>query len=453
MDTSGSRTMGTQKKSSSSSGSSEDPVIISQEEHLISPQRIDRDALKVLSRLQDAGHTAYLVGGGVRDLYLDKEPKDFDISTSARPGQLRKLFRNSRTIGRRFRLVQVFFPGNHIIEVSTFRCRSEYDLDGSNELLPSNNTFGSQVDDAFRRDLTINSLLYDIKDGSIIDYTGGVEDLKSRVIRIIGDPDRRITRDPVRMLRAIRHAARSDFSIEEQTWNAIQNHRAELRLCPVSRIRDELLKDLRGGASRKWVELALDSGLFGELFPFYNRLLLQSKNKSKYRQELIAALAVADRLHEKGSCIPEHMLLGLLLLPWAMYTFPALGSGDVQKRGDAYSLSLSIRKELDTNLLHLNLKKAIREQIAGLLSHLPLFASNDHDKWPRWLLKKSYFKERSQFYMLFREARGGKAVETLIMPRSSGKPRQKEKRGPSRGGRNPVFSRKEQKGGVFGFKR
>ncbi|MBC8318838.1 MAG: poly(A) polymerase [Desulfobulbaceae bacterium] len=445
--------MGTQKKTSSSSEASEAPVIILQEDHLISPQRIDRDALKVLSRLQDAGHTAYLVGGGVRDLYMDKEPKDFDISTSARPGELRKLFRNSRTIGRRFRLVQIFFPGNHIIEVSTFRCRSEYDLEGTDKLLQSNNTFGSQVDDAFRRDLTINALMYDIKDGSILDYTGGVEDLKSRLIRIIGDPDRRITRDPVRMLRAVRHAARSDFSIEEQTWKAIQKHRAKLNLCPVSRIRDELLKDLRGGASRKWVELALDSGLFGELFPFYNDLLLKGKDNLKYRQELVAALAVADRLHEKGNCIPEYMLIGLLLLPWAMYTFPVLANSTDQNRGDAYAMSLTIRKKLDINLLHLNLKKETREQIAGLLSHIPLFASNDGGTWPNWLSKKSYFKERSHFYMMYREAGGGKPVKALIVPRTSAKPKLKKKRGSSGGGRNPVFSRKEQKGGVFGFKR
>lgn len=453
--------MAKKKKLSPESSAAPEPVIIPQEEHLISPRRINKDALKVLSRLQEAGHRAYLVGGGVRDLYLDKEPKDFDISTSARPGQLRKLFRNSRTIGRRFRLVQVFFPGNHIIEVSTFRCSSEYDLEGTDELLPSNNTFGSRADDAFRRDLTINSLLYNIQDGSIIDYTGGVEDLKARIIRIIGDPDRRITRDPVRMLRAIRHAARSNFSIEEKTWNAILLHRDKLHLCPVSRIRDELLKDLRGGASRKWVELALDCGLFCELFPFYHSFFQSNEKSSQYRQELGNALGVADRLHGKGNYIPEHMLLGLLLLPWALHTFSLLNSNKAQKRGDAYAMSRSIRQKLDTNLLYLNLKKAIREQVAGLLSHLPLFSSNDRDSfqhplegynWPHWLSKKSYFKERSQFYMMYREAFGGQPAE-IKMVAMSGKSKRMKKRGVSKGGRRPAFSRNEQKGGVFGFKR
>ncbi|MCW5204869.1 polya polymerase, partial [Desulfobulbus sp. N2] len=169
-------------------------------------------------RLRDAGYSGYLVGGGVRDLYLGNQPKDFDISTNARPGQLRKLFRNSRTIGRRFRLVQVFFKGNKIIEVSTLRSRSEYDSDEPDKVLPTNNTFGTLEEDAYRRDLTINSLFYEIESKTLIDYVGGVQDLTDGIIRIVGEPEQRIIRDPVRMLRAIRHAARNDFSIEKKPW-------------------------------------------------------------------------------------------------------------------------------------------------------------------------------------------------------------------------------------------
>ncbi|MDH5298078.1 MAG: poly(A) polymerase, partial [Desulfobulbaceae bacterium] len=215
------------------------PIVIPRSEHPISRQNIDREALKVLYRLRDAGFTAFLVGGGVRDLYLGKTPKDFDISTNAHPGELRKLFKNSRIIGRRFRLVQVFFRGGKIIEVSTFRCSSEHDLEGEDLVLAANNTFGNPAEDAFRRDLTINALFYEVENFSIIDYVGGVEDLNNRVIRIVGDPDRRIVRDPVRMLRAIRHAARSNFTIEPATWAAIVKHRDKLTLCPDSRIRDE----------------------------------------------------------------------------------------------------------------------------------------------------------------------------------------------------------------------
>jgi len=158
---------------------------------------IDADALLVLRKLHDAGFTAYLVGGGVRDLYLGKTPKDFDISTNAHPGQIRKVFRNSMTIGRRFRLVQVFFGNGKTIEVSTLRSLSEHDIDGPETVLAPNNTFGSLEEDAGRRDLTINSLFYEIENNTILDYVGGIEDLNLGIVRIIGDPDRRISRDPV----------------------------------------------------------------------------------------------------------------------------------------------------------------------------------------------------------------------------------------------------------------
>ncbi|MCI5163598.1 MAG: polya polymerase, partial [Candidatus Electrothrix sp. AX5] len=160
-------------------------IILSQEEHPILEKDIESEALKVLYRLRDAGYSGYLVGGGVRDLYLGNQPKDFDISTNARPGQLRKIFRNSRTIGRRFRLVQVFFKGNKIIEVSTLRSQSEYDSNDPDKVLPANNTFGTLEEDAFRRDLTINSLFYEIESKTLIDYVGGVQDLTDGIIRIV----------------------------------------------------------------------------------------------------------------------------------------------------------------------------------------------------------------------------------------------------------------------------
>ncbi len=166
-------------------------LIIPPSQHPIHESLLDREALKVLYRLRDAGFKGYLVGGGVRDLYLGKQPKDFDISTDARPGQLRKLFRNSRTIGRRFRLVQVFFRGNKIIEVSTLRSQSEHDLNGPDQVLPHNNTFGTLEEDAFRRDLTINALFYEVETNTIIDYVGGVRDLDDGVVRMVGEPGRR----------------------------------------------------------------------------------------------------------------------------------------------------------------------------------------------------------------------------------------------------------------------
>jgi poly(A) polymerase len=423
------------------------PRIIPRDQHPISRKNIDREALKVLYRLRDAGFSAYLVGGGVRDLYLGKTPKDFDISTDARPGQLRKLFRNSRVIGRRFRLVQVFFHGNKIIEVSTLRCQSEFDIDGPDEVLAANNTFGTVAEDSLRRDLTINALFYEIGDHTVIDHVGGVEDLKKGLVRMVGDPVRRIRRDPVRMMRAIRHAARSDFKVEEKTWAAIKDNPGSLLMCPDSRIRDELLKDLKGGASGKWVSLALDSGIFQAFFPFYDQQIPKEK-----RELLIACLTIADRLQAEGGQLPESFLLAPLLLPWALQEFDLLDN-----QAKAGVLNKMVRGKVDQNLKHLNIKRAQKEAIAMLLVTLPVFARNAaKGKWPAWLSKKSYFKEGLHFFQVYREATGGPAVKALSLEpqltrKRQGKPPRSKKR-PAKGSRTPAFAKKA-KGGVFGLKR
>lgn len=430
-----------------------DPSLIPKTQHPISPEQIDINARKVLSRLSEAGFGAYLVGGGVRDLYLGKTPKDFDISTEARPGELRKLFRNSRTIGRRFRLVQVFFPGNEIIEVSTFRCRSEYDLDKKDEVLAANNTFGSLADDAFRRDLTINSLFYDLATEEIIDYTGGVRDLEEGIVRIIGEPERRIVRDPARMMRVIRHAARSNFAVEEETWQSILRHHDKIHLCPVSRIRDELFKDLSGTASSRWIRLAIESRLFFEIYPCYLYMLSDGAGD---RELLINIMAVADRLQKEGSVMPESFLLGLSLIPWALHHFPALTTRQ-KSLNAAYSLSREIRDKLEQEMAHLSLKREIRAHIAGLISRLPLFAAYDSGRnWPAHLKKKSYFQESSQFYMVYREGRGGAPIRSLRLSQtksSRGRPEPKTRRPRSKGGGGAAFAPEGQKGGVFGFKK
>ena len=258
------------------SGRSSQPVTYDRDQHPISRRDISKNALKVLYRLQSSGFDAYLVGGGVRDLLLDLKPKDFDIATDATPEQVRKLFRNSRIIGRRFKIVHVRF-GPEIIEVTTFRGDHDQGDDKTSKrndagMLIRDNVYGDVEQDAIRRDFTINALYYTTEDFSVRDYVGGVRDLTDGIIRIVGEPEQRIVRDPVRMLRAIRHAARNNFNIEEKTLEAIRNHTDKLDLCPTSRIRDELLKDLRGGTSKAWAELALRTGVFSALFPLYNEL-------------------------------------------------------------------------------------------------------------------------------------------------------------------------------------
>ncbi len=437
------------------------PRIIPRSEHPVSRKNIDKEALRVLYRLRDAGYTAYLVGGGVRDLYLGKVPKDFDISTNAKPGQVRKLFRNSRLIGRRFRLVQVYFRGDKIVEVSTFRRRSEFDIATSNdsdkpEVLAANNTYGTPEDDAFRRDLTINSLFYEIETFSIIDYTGGVEDLDRGIIRLIGTPEVRITRDPARMMRVIRHAARNNFTIEKSTWLAIQKHRHELNLCPVSRIRDELLKDLRSGACNLWLKLAIDSGLFTVLLPAYETILSSPDKQHDVRKQLTNILGVIDQYHclkkvsPKKNQLPEPILLTLLLLPLASVEMDIF---NINLRGaEAYRYARRLRERIDEVLGHFHIKRHTKEIITTILANLNHF--HRHDKLPKWLKRKSYFKDCKRIYDINFKAQGGEKIDPAVFDEISeaaiGKPKQKRGRGGRKAGR-PSFATKSHTG-VFGLR-
>ncbi len=244
------------------------PRIIARSEHPISRKNIDADALKVLYRLYRSGHTAFLVGGGVRDLLIGRHPKDFDVSTSARPGQVKKLFRNCWLIGRRFRLAHIHFKDHKIVEVSTFRAQPERsDTEALDLLVRQDNTFGSPEEDALRRDFTINGLFYDIASFSLIDYVGGVEDIEAGVIRTIGEPHIRFQEDPVRMIRAIKFAARLDFAIEPATWDALCDHVDDIRKCSTSRVVEDVAKLLEGGAACRSLQLLKASGLLRIVLP------------------------------------------------------------------------------------------------------------------------------------------------------------------------------------------
>ncbi|MBM4275044.1 MAG: polynucleotide adenylyltransferase PcnB [Deltaproteobacteria bacterium] len=287
------------------------PRIIPRPEHQVSRKDISLEALKVLYRLHHAGYLAYLVGGGVRDLLLGKKPKDFDVVTDARPGELRKLFRNSRIIGRRFRLVQVFFRGGNIVEVSTFRRRSEFDE--TEEGVPARDkTYGTPAEDALRRDLTINALFYNIADFSLVDYVGGLEDLENGRIRVIGDPGVRFVRDPVRMLRVLRHAARTGFAIDPGVWEEIQALGHLIRTCAPARVRDEVLKDFRSGAAGPFFDLMLRSRLFYAIFPAWD-----SRLDRRGEKRLVSLMGRLDRLVKAGSTLSDSLL-------WAVFFTPLL---------------------------------------------------------------------------------------------------------------------------------
>lgn len=228
---------------------------------------IDPDAMKVVRRLRSAGHEAYLVGGCVRDLYVGLRPKDFDVATSATPEAIRKQFRNSRIIGRRFKLAHVFF-GPKIIETSTFRTAPAQDDD--DPLITHDNEWGTVEDDARRRDFTINGLFYDVETRDIVDFVGGLEDLDRQIVRTIGEPELRFREDPVRMIRAIKFAARLDFQIEEKTWQALLDVAPDIVRSSRARLLEEIYKLLRSGASRRCFELLLESGMLHRIMPDYS---------------------------------------------------------------------------------------------------------------------------------------------------------------------------------------
>src|SRR5687768_8218251 len=261
-----------------------EPVIIAREAHSISRKQIDPDALKVLYRLHQSDYIAYLVGGSVRDLLLGRRPKDFDIGTSAHPYQIKKLFRNCWIIGRRFRLAHVRF-GVKTIEVATFRrpvsqeelaaaeepqpetaMRSEGD-ESPDRLVHRDNTFGTPEEDAFRRDFTINALFYDIATFSIIDYTGGLDDLRNGLLRCIGVPEERFQEDPVRMLRAVTMAARLGFEIDPPIDAAIEARREEIARSAPARLIEEFYKLLRSGASERAFRMLAERKLLEPIAP------------------------------------------------------------------------------------------------------------------------------------------------------------------------------------------
>jgi len=250
------------------------PRIIARPDHIVSRRQISSAALKVLYGLKEAGYIAYLAGGGVRDLLLKRTPKDFDVATNATPEEVKKIFKNCRLIGRRFRLAHIYFH-QETIEVATFRSSLPSTSVGTekntflakNGLVLRDNVFGSPEEDALRRDFTINALFYNIADFSVIDYAQGMEDLENRMIRVIGDPETRFIEDPVRILRAIRFSAALDFNIDPLACEAIRTQTLRLEDCSSSRLYEEILKLFHGQKAERVFELSRSLDVFEHIFP------------------------------------------------------------------------------------------------------------------------------------------------------------------------------------------
>ncbi|QYM94976.1 polynucleotide adenylyltransferase PcnB [Dickeya ananatis] len=298
-------------------------TVIPRDQHAISRSDISENALKVLYRLSKAGYEAYLVGGGVRDLLLGKKPKDFDITTNATPEQVRKLFRNCRLVGRRFRLAHVMF-GPEVIEVATFRGHHELHQEqetknaaqqGHNGMLLRDNIFGTIEEDAQRRDFTINSLYYSIADFTVRDYTNGLNDLRQGLIRLIGDPETRYREDPVRMLRAVRFAAKLGMRISPETAEPIPRLASLLHDIPPARLFEESLKLLQAGHGYPTYQLLCEYQLFQPLFPLISRYFT-ANGESTMERMIVQVLKNTDqRIQNDMRVNPAFLFSAMLWYP------------------------------------------------------------------------------------------------------------------------------------------
>jgi len=292
-------------------------TVIPREQHGISRSNISENALKVLYRLNNAGHQALLVGGGVRDTLLGLHPKDFDVATDATPEQVNQLFRNSRLIGRRFKLVHVVF-GREVIEVATFRAPPTEDhsakvaATGDQGMILRDNVYGNKDEDAMRRDFTVNALYYDIADFSVHAYAGGWDDLKNKRLRLIGDPETRYREDPVRMLRAVRFAAKLGFEIEALTAEPIPVMAPLLEQIPAARLFEEVLKLFLHGNAQDTLRLLREYNLFGALFPATEQCL---RNDPKALTMAENTMRNTDERIRAGKSVTPYFFLAALMWP------------------------------------------------------------------------------------------------------------------------------------------
>jgi poly(A) polymerase len=365
-----------------------DPFILDRAFHPISRRVIDPDALKVLYRLSRNGFKAFMVGGAVRDLLLGKKPKDFDIATDARPGQIKKLFANCFLIGKRFRLAHIRFKGNKIIEVATFRKEPEVTQQAEPD---HNNTFGTPQEDAFRRDITINALFYDIQSFSIIDYVGGLEDIKRKRVCIVGDPSVRYAEDPVRMWRVLRYASRHGFTIEHETAKAIEMSRHLLAASSGSRLYEELNKDLTSGFAGDLIRKMADCSLLSIVLGRVGKIIEESH---EVREELLRLLDILDKALKRGEPPSPVVMYGLFLWPWAHRIIHEKGYSSRDKiklLTDEYAGSqviIVIPKALRANMVH----------ALDILEQMMSAMQTGRMKWS--LVKKASYKDADEMFSL-----------------------------------------------------
>lgn len=394
------------------------PTIIPRAEHVISRTQISDYALKVLYRLNQGGYEAYLVGGGVRDLLLGREPKDFDVATDATPEQVRELFRNCRLIGRRFRLAHVHF-GQTIIEVATFRAPhdgasgedeenppDQTDRRIENGRIVRDNVYGTLEEDAWRRDFTINALYYSVADFSVVDYVDGMTDLKAGQLRLIGDPEQRYREDAVRMLRAVRFAAKLGFDIHPDSEAPIFKLGVLLKDIPPSRLFEEVLKLFMSGQAVQAFELTRHYGLFGHLFPQTEASL--SHEEQGFPLMLVAkALANTDaRIADGKPVTPAFLFAALLWEPTRLLAERKRADGMNESEALAEAGDAVVAQQVKSIMIPKRFTLPMRE----IWNMQPRF-ENRSGKRPQRLLGHPRFRAAYDFLLL--RAQSGEAEEAL----------------------------------------
>lgn len=409
------------------------PVVIDRPHHAISRRDVDPDALGIIRRLHRFGFRAYLTGGAVRDMMLGRTPKDFDVVTDARPGQIRKRFANCFIIGRRFRLAHVRFRDGKVIEVATFRRvpdRGEEAPPGA-PVDPSL-IYGTPREDAFRRDITINALFYDPDDDVVIDYVGGVEDLKRGVVRVIGTPSVRFAEDPVRAWRVLRHAARLGFRVDPETEREIPAQRELLAACSGARLFEELNKDLAYetrpvfGALRGHGLLSVILGRAGQAY----------ESDPVLSARLDRLLDIEDDSRRSGVKLAPEEMYSLIFWPWVEPLFGAHGPDDI------YAL---LTETLDRAGMRATVPRKLKADVVQILTILGAMARALRTGRMRWsLAKRGHFEQASRLsYLIFKGRPAGpdESFKTLLgdatgEPAPEDEPRKKKRRRRRRGRKN-----------------
>jgi poly(A) polymerase len=404
-------------------------MIIPRSEHAISRKWISPNAVRVLYKLKEHGYFAYLVGGGVRDLLLGREPKDFDIATDATPNEIKKIFRNCRLIGRRFRLAHIHFH-DEIIEVATFRSSSVDEppaeaaaqveaqvevekaapaprprpprmLKTEDGMILRDNVFGTPEEDALRRDFTVNALFYNIADFSVIDYVGGMQDLRSGLIRIIGDPIVRFTEDPVRMVRAARFAAALGFEIEESTMCALLELRDRVALASSSRMYEEALKLFLLGEGETTYQMLRKTGLFGVIFPRLNEWVDTERDGFPHTW-IGKAFEWVDARAQAGRQVPPHILFSLMFgqhIEEKAAELKSSGSAALDAVTRAVAVALTEQAQ------RVQIPKKIGLAMRDIYWNQQRFLKRE-GKYPRYFLRRPGFEDAFEYFRFTSEVTG-----------------------------------------------